>query len=262
MTDEILSDKEMVRYCRQILLPSFDIDGQEKLKQSRVLILGVGGLGCAAAQYLGAAGVGHLTLVDFDRVELSNLQRQILHQHQNIGDFKAQSGQESLEAINPDITVTAICERLEGPELAAVCGEHDLVVDCCDNLATREMLNKLCYQEKIPLVSGAAIRMEGILSSFDYRENSPCYQCLSQLFGEQQLSCMEAGVLSPLVGMVGSMQAAEAIKLLTGVGKSLVGRVLLIDAATMGFREMKLAAMASCPVCGDGAEDRINPDNG
>ena len=250
MSEEILSDQEMVRYCRQILLPSFDIDGQEALKQSKVLVLGVGGLGCAAAQYLGAAGVGHLTLVDFDRVELSNLQRQILHGQQDIGVFKADSGRDSLAAINPDITVEAVCERLDETALAALCQQQDLVVDCCDNLATRELLNRICHQAKIPLVSGAAIRMEGILTSFDYRDGSPCYQCLSQLFGEQQLSCMEAGVLSPLVGMVGSMQAAEAIKLLTGVGRSLVGRVLLIDAATMGFREMKLAAVAGCPVCG------------
>lgn len=250
MKEEILSDSEMVRYCRQILLPSFDIDGQEKLKQSRVLVLGVGGLGCAAAQYLGAAGVGHLTLVDFDRVELSNLQRQILHGHDNIGDFKAESGRDSLRAINPEIVVDAVCERLTPERLATLCDSHDLVVDCCDNLATRQLLNRLCYHSATPLVSGAAIRMEGILSSFDYQTDTPCYQCLSRLFGEQQLSCMEAGVLSPLVGMVGAMQAAEAIKLLTGVGQSLVGRVLLIDAATMNFREMKLKPMSGCPVCG------------
>lgn len=229
MSDDILSDQEMVRYCRQILLPSCDIDGQEKLKQARVLLIGVGGLGCAAAQYLGAAGIGQLTLVDYDCVELSNLQRQILHTTANIGDNKARSGKQAIVAINPEINVVAIEQKLEGKALAQLCADHDLVVDCCDNLATRTSLNEVCFKLKVPLVSGAAIRMEGMVSCFDYSLDTPCYQCFSQLFGEQQLSCMEAGVLSPAVGIIGSIQAAEAIKLLSGIGRPLIGRVLLAD---------------------------------
>ena len=250
MADEILSDQEMVRYCRQILLPSCDIDGQEKLKQARVLLIGVGGLGCAAAQYLGAAGIGQLTLVDFDRVELSNLQRQILHTTANIGDNKAQSGKQSLAAINPEINIVAIEKKLEGEGLERLCADHDLVVDCCDNLATRTALNEVCFKLKLPLVSGAAIRMEGMVSCFDYSVGTPCYQCFSQLFSEQQLSCMEAGVLSPAVGIIGSIQAAEAIKIVSGIGTPLIGRVLLADIATMSFREMKLVKSKQCPVCG------------
>jgi adenylyltransferase/sulfurtransferase len=249
MTDDILSDQEMVRYCRQILLPSCDIDGQEKLKQARVLVIGVGGLGCAAAQYLGAAGIGQLTLVDFDHVELSNLQRQILHTTADIGDNKARSGQAAIEAINPEIKVRAISHKVEGAELERLCSEHDIVVDCCDNLATRTALNELCFALKLPLVSGAAIRMEGMVSCFNYADDTPCYQCFSQLFGEQQLSCMEAGVLSPAVGIIGSIQAAEVIKIITGIGRPLIGRVLLADIATMSFREMKLTKSKQCRVC-------------
>lgn len=249
MIDEILSDSEMTRYCRQILLPACDLDGQEKLKQAKVLLIGVGGLGCAAAQYLGAAGVGELTLVDFDQVELSNLQRQILHSTNNIGDNKAESGQQTVRAINPEIKVNAITVKLTGESLEQAVAGHDLVVDCCDNLATRVALNKACFALKTPLVSGAAIRMEGMVSCFDYQSDSPCYQCFSDLFGEQQLSCMEAGVLSPMVGIIGSIQAAEAIKMLTGIGKPLVGRVLMADILTMSFREMKLNKSSKCIIC-------------
>lgn len=250
MNEDILSDQEMVRYCRQILLPSCDIEGQEKLKQAKVLLIGVGGLGCAAAQYLGAAGIGQLTLVDFDRVELSNLQRQVLHATANIGDNKAQSAKQSIVAINPEIDVVVIEHKLVGEELESLCASHDLVLDCCDNLATRTALNAACFKLKTPLVSGAAIRMEGMVCCFDYSQGSPCYQCFSELFGEQQLSCMEAGVLSPSVGIIGSIQAAEAIKLISGIGKPLIGRVLLADIATMSFREMKLAKSNRCQICG------------
>ncbi|NRA71906.1 MAG: molybdopterin-synthase adenylyltransferase MoeB [Gammaproteobacteria bacterium] len=249
MINEILSDQEMTRYCRQILLPACDIEGQEKLKQAKVLLIGVGGLGCAAAQYLGAAGIGELTLVDFDQVELSNLQRQILHATANIGDNKAQSGQQAIAAINPEIKVNIITTKLVGTSLYQAIERHDVVVDCCDNLATRVALNKVCFELKIPLISGAAIRMEGMVSCFDYHADSPCYQCFSHLFGEQQLSCMEAGVLSPIVGIIGSIQAAEAIKMLTGIGTTLVGRVLMADISTMSFREMKLNKSSKCIIC-------------
>lgn len=247
--EEILSDQEMSRYTRQILLPSMDIEGQEKLKQSKVAVIGAGGLGCAAAQYLGAAGIGELTIIDFDEVELSNLQRQVLHQQHNIGDNKALSAKASIEANNPEIKVTAITHKLNANELIDLCNSHDIIVDCCDNLATRVELNQRCYDTKTPLVSGAAIRMEGIISCFDYADDTPCYNCLSQLFGEQQLSCMEAGVLSPVVGIVGAIQATETIKLLANIGTTLVGRVMLCDIAHMSFREMKLAKSDSCKVC-------------
>lgn len=247
--EEILSDQEMSRYTRQILLPSMDIEGQEQLKQSKVAVIGAGGLGCAAAQYLGAAGVGQLTIIDFDQVELSNLQRQVLHQQQNIGDNKALSAKASIEANNPEINVTAITRKLNSCELSELCNSHDVIVDCCDNLVTRVELNQCCFNSKTPLVSGAAIRMEGMISCFDYSDNTPCYNCLSQLFGEQQLSCMEAGVLSPVVGIVGAIQATETIKLITKLGSTLVGRVLLCDIAHMSFREMKLAKSGACSVC-------------
>jgi len=247
--EEILSDNEMNRYTRQMLLPSMDIEGQECLKQSRVAIIGAGGLGCSAAQYLGAAGVGQLTIVDFDVVELSNLQRQVLHQQDNIGDNKALSAQAAITANNPEISVVAITHRLATEQLSELCHSHDVIVDCCDNLATRVAINQYCFEHKTPLVSGAAIRMEGMVSCFDYRDDSPCYQCLSQFFGEQQLSCMEAGVLSPVVGIVGSIQATEAIKLLTNIGKPLVGRVLLCDMSQMDFRQMKLTKSSTCSLC-------------
>lgn len=246
---DVLNDQEMARYTRQILLPSMDIEGQERLKQSSVAIIGAGGLGCAAAQYLGAAGIGNLTIIDFDRVELSNLQRQVLHQQKDIGVNKACSAAESIMAVNSDITVTAITHQLSNDELNLLCQTHDVIVDCCDNLVTRQTLNKHCFNHKTPLVSGAAIRMEGLVTTFDYADTSPCYQCFSQLFGEQQLSCMEAGVLSPVVGIVGAIEATETIKLLTGIGESLVGRVLLCDIAQMSFRQMMLRKSARCVVC-------------
>jgi len=247
--EEILSDQEMSRYTRQILLPSMDIEGQERLKLSKVAVIGAGGLGCAAAQYLGAAGIGQLTIIDFDVVELSNLQRQVLHQQDNLGDNKALSAKASIVANNPEINVTAITHKLSCDELVELCESHNVIVDCCDNLVTRVELNQRCFETKTPLVSGAAIRMEGLVSCFDYSDDTPCYQCLSQLFGEQQLSCMEAGVLSPVVGIVGAIQATEAIKLITNIGRSLIGRVVLCDIAQMSFREMKLAKSTACSVC-------------
>jgi len=247
--EDILSDQEVSRYTRQILLPSVDIQGQERFKLARVAVIGAGGLGCAAAQYLGAAGVGSLTIIDFDRVELSNLQRQVLHHQHNIGDNKALSAKASIIANNPEITVSAVTHKLNASELKTLCQEHDVIVDCCDNLATRVELNQVCFDTKTPLISGAAIRMEGMISCFDYRQDTPCYQCLSQFFGEQQLSCMEAGVLSPVVGIVGAIQATEALKLIAQFGDSLVGRVLLCDISQMSFRQMKLRKSSSCKVC-------------
>lgn len=245
-----LSDAEMLRYNRQIILRDFDFDGQEQLKASRVLVVGLGGLGCAAAQYLAAAGVGQLTLLDFDTVSLSNLQRQTLHSDATIGQPKVDSARAALARINPHVQLTAINARLEDEALAAQIAAHDLVLDCTDNVAIRNQLNAGCFSHKTPLVSGAAIRMEGQFSVFTYQENEPCYRCLSRLFGENALTCVEAGVMAPLVGTIGSLQAMEAIKLLTRYGSPATGKIVMYDAMRCQFREMKLMRNPQCEVCG------------
>lgn len=244
-----LSDEETLRYNRQIVLRGFDFDGQEKLKASRALIVGLGGLGCAASPYLASAGVGHLTLSDFDVVSLSNLQRQILHHDDRIGVAKVESARQQLSAINPHITLETVDKQLDDAQLAALIGRHDVVLDCTDNLATREQLNKLCFASKAPLVSGAAIRMEGQISVFSWQKEAPCYRCISRLFGDATLSCVEAGVMAPLVGVVGALQAMEAIRLLTHYGSSVAGKLLMYDAMTLQFREMKVAKDPDCEVC-------------
>jgi adenylyltransferase/sulfurtransferase len=245
-----LTDAEALRYNRQIILRGFDFDGQEKLKAARVLIVGLGGLGCAAAPYLAAAGVGHLTLVDFDTVSLSNLQRQILHRDARIGMAKVDSARIELSAINPHIHIDAVDGQLDDEQMAAQIAANDLVLDCTDNVATRDRLNRLCHAQRKPLVSGAAIRMEGQLSVFTYQADEPCYRCLSRLFGDNALTCVEAGVMAPLVGTIGTLQAIEAIKLLTQYGQPLTGKLLMFDAMTMQFREMKLPKDPQCEVCG------------
>lgn len=245
-----LTDAEALRYNRQIVLRGFDFDGQEKLKAAHVLVIGLGGLGCAAAPYLAAAGVGQLTLVDFDTVSLSNLQRQILHRDARIGMAKVASARLELAAINPHIRINAVDHCLDDDGLAALIDDCHVVLDCTDNVAAREQINRLCHRLRTPLVSGAAIRMEGQLSVFTYQPGTPCYHCLSRLFGENALTCVEAGVMAPLVGTVGSLQAMEAIKLLTNYGEVLVGRLLMIDAMTTQFREITLPRNPQCEVCG------------
>lgn len=245
-----LTDAEALRYNRQIILRGFDFDGQEKLKAARVLIVGLGGLGCAAAPYLVAAGVGHLTLVDFDTVSLSNLQRQILHRDARIGMAKVESARIELSAINPHTQIETVDGQLEDDQMAAQIAACDLVLDCTDNVATRNLLNRLCHAQRKPLVSGAAIRMEGQLSVFTYQPGEPCYRCLSRLFGDNALTCVEAGVMAPLVGTIGTLQAMESIKLLTQYGQPLTGKLLMFDAMTMQFREMKLPKDPQCEVCG------------
>ncbi|WP_312663662.1 molybdopterin-synthase adenylyltransferase MoeB [Pantoea sp. CTOTU49201] len=245
-----LSDEEMLRYNRQIVLRGFDFDGQEKLKASRVLVIGLGGLGCAAAPYLASAGVGHLTLLDFDTVSLSNLQRQILHSDANIGMAKVASAQQQLAAINPHCQLEPINAQLDDAQLSALIARHDAVVDCTDNVDTREQINRLCFQHKVPLISGAAIRMEGQLSVFTWQPGEPCYRCISRLFGDQVLSCVEAGVMAPLVGVVGAMQAMETLKVLTAFGQPASARLLMYDAMSAEFRSMKVAQDAHCEVCG------------
>ncbi|MEN5016168.1 molybdopterin-synthase adenylyltransferase MoeB [Erwinia sp. Eh17-17] len=245
-----LNDAEMLRYNRQIVLRGFDFDGQEQLKAARVLMVGLGGLGCAASQYLAAAGVGHLTLLDFDHVSVSNLQRQVLHGEAQVGSAKVDSAQARLRAINSLISLDAINARLTDPQMDAQIAAHQLVVDCSDNVETREQLNRLCHARRIPLVSGAAIRMEGQISVFSWGKDEPCYRCVSRLFGSATLSCVEAGVMAPLVGVIGSLQAMEAIRALTHYGSPVAGKLLLYDAMTLQFRTMTLAKDPDCEVCG------------
>lgn len=248
-----LTDEETLRYNRQIVLRNFDFDGQERLKSARALIVGLGGLGCAAAQYLAAAGVGHLSLLDFDTVSLSNLQRQTLHHDADIGQPKVNSARDSLSAINPHIDIATYDRALSGQDLHALIAAHDIVVDCTDNVEIRQQLNQGCFDHRTPLVSGAAIRMEGQVSVFTYQPNTPCYRCLSRLFGDTTLSCVEAGVMAPLVGVIGALQAMETLKVLTRFGTPATGKLLMYDAMTCQFRDIKLAVSPQCEVCGQGS---------
>jgi adenylyltransferase/sulfurtransferase len=247
----VLSDEELLRYSRQILLQQVDIDGQMRLKQSRALIIGVGGLGSPVALYLAAAGVGELHLADFDTVDLTNLQRQIIHDTQSVGQGKVDSAMARLTAINPDVKLVPHRVALDEDSLVAAVDAVDLVLDCSDNFTTREAVNAACVAAVKPLVSGAAIRLEGQLSVFDPRRaDSPCYHCLYGHGSESELTCSEAGVIGPLVGLVGSLQALEALKLLAGFGDPMVGRLLLIDALGTRFRELKVKRDPGCSVCG------------
>lgn len=247
----MLSDDELLRYSRQILLKQIDIDGQLKLKQSRVLIVGLGGLGSPVALYLAAAGVGELHLADFDTVDATNLHRQILHDTASVGRTKVDSAIERIEALNPLVKVVPLRTALDADSLGPAVAAVDLVLDCTDNFAIREAVNGACVAAGKPLVSGAAIRLEGQLSVFDPRvASSPCYHCLYGHGSEAELTCSEAGVAGPLVGLVGSLQALEALKLLAGFGEPLVGRLLLIDALSSRFRELKVKRDPACAVCG------------
>ncbi|MFT7186303.1 MAG: molybdopterin/thiamine biosynthesis adenylyltransferase [Pseudohongiellaceae bacterium] len=245
-----LNDDELLRYSRQIMLPNFDVAGQLALKNSRVLIIGLGGLGSPVSLYLAAAGVGCLILVDDDEVDISNLQRQIVHSEHNVGMSKVDSAADSLRQLNPTITIRTQAVRLEGVALLHALEQVDLVVDCTDNFATRFEINRACVAVKVPLVSGAAIRMEGQVSVFDSRnKDAPCYQCLYSDISDEQLTCSESGVMAPLVGIIGAMQAMEAIKLLSGTGQPLIGRLLLLDAMSMQWRSLKLKKDPACPCC-------------
>ena len=246
-----MKDEQLLRYSRQIMLPQLDVAGQQKLIDATVLIVGMGGLGCPAAMYLAAAGVGHLIIADDDVVELTNLQRQVAHSQSMIGEPKVISAQQALLGLNPDLKITALQKRLEGTELSEAVGQADLVVDACDNFTTRFAINCACIEHGKPLVSGAAIRMEGQVTVFDSRNPaSPCYQCLYSQGDDDDASCSENGVMAPLVGIIGAVQAMEAIKLLTGIGESLIGRLLLLDASTLQWREMRLPRDSSCGACG------------
>jgi adenylyltransferase/sulfurtransferase len=245
-----LSHQQLMRYSRHIMIKSIDIDGQERILNSKVLIIGVGGLGCAAAQYLTASGVGEITLVDDDNVDDTNLQRQILHYEKNVGMNKCQSAKHTLSHLNSEVKINTFEQRLSGEMLSQVIAKHDVVLDCCDNLASRNEINQQCYRHNTPLISGAAIRMEGQVAVYDMQPPSPCYQCLSKTFGEQELTCMEAGVLSPLVGIIGSMQACETLKVLSRFGTPLIGKLLLLDASDMSINTFAIPKAKHCGVCG------------
>ncbi len=254
-----MRDEQLLRYGRQIMLPALDVAGQQKLLDARVLIVGMGGLGSPVALYLAAAGVGQLVLADHDRVELSNLQRQILHGHADLGRLKVESARDRIAALNEDIIVETVQQPLEDESLDRLLSlgcdgsgqAIDLVVDGCDNFATRFAVNRACVRHGVPLVSGAAIRMEGQVAVFDPRQpDSPCYQCLYGGGDDRDASCASNGVMAPLVGIIGSVQAMEAVKLLAGMGESLAGRLLLLDAMSMRWRELRLRRDPACPVCG------------
>ena len=248
-----MNDEQLLRYSRQIMLPEFDIAGQEAMLNSTALVIGLGGLGSPAALYLAAAGIGALHLVDHDVVDLSNLQRQIIHSQAALGTAKVESAARRIAAINPDTRVKTSAGKLDAEELAAAATNADVVLDGTDNFATRYAVNAACVATRTPLVSGAAIRMEGQIAVFDSRqEHSPCYRCLYGEATDMPLNCAENGVAAPVVGIVGSVQAMEAMKLLAGFGDALVGYVLYLDAKRMEWRKLKLARNPNCEVCGRG----------
>jgi molybdopterin/thiamine biosynthesis adenylyltransferase len=245
-----MNDDQLLRYSRQIMLPQVDFAGQEKLLASRALVIGAGGLGSPAAMYLAAAGIGQLAIADHDVVDLSNLQRQLLHRNVDIGRAKTASARDTLLSINPDIQITALPVSLQNAALDEQVRLADVVLDCSDNFATRFSVNAACFNQRTPLVSGAAIRMQGQLAVFDSsKENSPCYSCLYKEGEDAEQTCAETGVLAPLVGIIGSMQALEAIKLILSVGNSLAGRLVVFDGLQHEWRTLKLLRDPACPVC-------------
>ena len=251
-----MNDNQLLRYSRHILLPQIEYSGQEKLTKSHVLIVGAGGLGAPAALYCAASGVGKLTICDFDTVDLTNLQRQIIHTTASIGTNKALSAQQTIYEINPEVNVQTVQQKSTEAEFKALAEQADVVLDCSDNFATRYALNRVCFALKKPLVSGAALGFEGQITVFDFRsDTSPCYHCLfpdlKNADGEDlELRCATNGVFAPLVGMIGTTQAAEALKLIMNIGESLQGRLMLLDALSIEWRTIKLARDPKCAVCG------------
>jgi len=251
-TDSIcpMNDNQLLRYSRQIMLPLCDIEGQQKLLNANVLIVGAGGLGSPASIYLAAAGVGSITIYDDDEVDLSNLQRQIAHHTCDIGTDKVISTRKTLNELNPDVQVRAIKQRLAGEQLELEVKNADVVLDCSDNFSTRFAINNACVKQQTPLVSGAAIRFEGQVSVFTPGKNdSPCYNCLYANDGEEQQNCATHGVIAPITGIVGSIQALEAMKLILAIGETLTGRLLLLDGLTMEWTTMRLRKNRNCPTC-------------
>jgi molybdopterin-synthase adenylyltransferase len=248
-----MDDSQLLRYSRHILLKEFGVEAQEALLKSSALVVGAGGLGSAALMYLASAGVGSLVVADGDKVDLTNLQRQIVHRASAVGSNKADSAAQTLQTINPECRIVVVPQRLSGDALAEQIAAVDVVLDCSDNFATRHAINRFCVAQRKPLVSGAGIRFDGQITSFDFRRpDSPCYHCLfpEQSGGEEE-RCAIMGVFAPLVGIIGAMQASEAIRLLTGVGEALVGRLLLLDGLAMSWHQVKLMRDPECAVCKD-----------
>lgn len=247
-----MTDDQLLRYSRHILLNEIGIEGQEKISGGRALVIGAGGLGSPVALYLGSAGVGHITLVDDDTVDLTNLQRQIAHTLSSVGQPKVTSAQTAIAAINTEVVVSTIQARADAPMLDALVAQADVVLDCCDNFSTRQAVNAACVKHRKPLVSGAAIRFDGQISVYDTRDTgSPCYACIFPPDANfEETRCSTMGVFAPLVGIIGSMQAAEALKLLSGAGESIAGRLLMLDGRSMEWNDISLPRNTSCPVCG------------
>jgi len=247
-----MTDDQLLRYSRHILLNEIGIEGQERISNGRALVIGAGGLGSPVALYLGSAGVGHITLVDDDTVDLTNLQRQIAHTTVRVGEPKVTSAKATIAAINPDVVVSAIQTRADAELLDTLVAQADVVLDCCDNFATRQAVNAACVKHRKPLVSGAAIRFDGQISVYDSRDAaSPCYACVFPPDANfEETRCATMGVFAPLVGIIGSIQAAEALKLLSGAGQSLSGRLLMLDGRTMEWNDIRLPRNTSCTVCG------------
>ncbi|NCN69951.1 MAG: molybdopterin-synthase adenylyltransferase MoeB [Rhodoferax sp.] len=247
-----MTDDDLLRYSRHILLNEVGVEGQERISAAHALIIGAGGLGSPVALYLGSAGVGHITVVDHDTVDMTNLQRQIAHTMARVGQPKVNSIQTAIEAINPKVHVTTVQQRADAALLDTLVAQADVVLDCCDNFATRQAINAACVAHHTPLVSGAAIRFDGQVTVYDPRDaQSPCYACVfppDVTFEETR--CATMGVFAPLVGIIGSLQAAEALKLLSGAGQPLTGRLLMLDGRAMEFTEVRMARHADCPVCG------------
>jgi len=247
-----MNDDQLLRYSRHILLPEIGVEGQQRLNAAHALVIGAGGLGSPIALYLAAAGVGTLTLCDDDKVDLTNLQRQIVHRTGAIGRLKVESARDTLAGVNPEIRVETIAARVAGSELDQLVARADVVLDGCDNFTTRHAVNRACVRHKKPLVSGAGVRFDGQVSVFDMRDAAaPCYACLFPEDGEgEEVRCAVMGVFAPLTGIVGCIQAAEALKVITGAGTPLGGKLLLIDALTMDIRTIRLKKDARCAVCG------------
>lgn len=247
-----MNDEQLLRYSRHLLLEEIDLAGQEKLLHAHALVIGAGGLGSAAAPYLAAAGVGSITLMDFDDVELTNLQRQIMHTQTSVGSSKVASGMRFLEALNPSIQVIPLQERANANNLASIMPSVDVVLDCTDNFATRQLINAACVQHRVTLVSGSALRLDGQLSVFDTKQaNSPCYACIfSPDEIVEEINCATMGIFSPLVGIIGTMQAAQALQVLIGFGNPLIGRLLLWNARNTQIETIQISRNPDCPVCG------------
>jgi molybdopterin-synthase adenylyltransferase len=250
-----LDDTQLLRYSRHILLDEIGIEGQARLLAGHALVIGAGGLGSPVALYLGTAGVGRLTIVDHDTVDLTNLQRQIAHNRSRVGQPKAESARQSIAAINPDVVVQTVNRRADETLLDLLVAQADVVLDCSDNFKTRHAVNAACVKHRVPLVSGAAIGFDGQVSVYDIRQpGAPCYGCLFPPgVAFEEVACATMGVFAPLVGIIGTVQAAEALKLLAGIGTSLAGRLLMLDARSMHWDEVTIARQAACPVCGGAA---------